>query len=79
MKILAVKVPSELDSRLSGLASSRGSSKSAVVRQLLSEALSKNSGDSDGSFLEQARDLCGCVDGPADLSCNPAHLKGYGQ
>lgn len=30
------------------------------------------------SVLEAAGDLTGCVEGPTDLSTNPAYLRGYG-
>jgi hypothetical protein len=31
------------------------------------------------SFLSLAGDLAGCVEGPADLSSNPEHLRGFGK
>jgi hypothetical protein len=31
------------------------------------------------SFLSLAGDLAGCVEGPADLSSNPEHLRGFGR
>jgi len=31
------------------------------------------------SFLSLAEDLAGCVEGPADLSSNPEHLRDFGR
>lgn len=31
------------------------------------------------SFLSLAGDFAGCVEGPADLSSNPEHLRGFGK
>lgn len=31
------------------------------------------------SFLSLAEDLAGCVEGPADLSTNPEHLRDFGR
>lgn len=31
------------------------------------------------SFLSLAEDLAGCVEGPADLSSSPEHLRGFGR
>ena len=31
------------------------------------------------SFLEAAHEFIGCVEGPGDLSTNPAYMEGYGQ
>lgn len=31
------------------------------------------------SFLEAAHEFIGCVEGPGDLSTNPAYMEGYGE
>ncbi len=53
--------------------------KSVVMREALKPYLDREDQASPESFLESARDLCGSVDGPADLSTNPNYLDGYGQ
>jgi hypothetical protein len=30
------------------------------------------------SFLELAKEFCGCVEGPEDLSTNPEYMEDYG-
>jgi hypothetical protein len=55
--------------------------------QVLTEALStyrphtETNGKNAESFAEAAArlGLVGCVEGPADLSTNPAHMEGFGQ
>ena len=79
MKVLTLKVPMELDARLTGMAARRGASKSKLVRDILSRALSQDDSSDQDSFLVQASDLCGCVAGPKDLSSNSAHLRGFGR
>ena len=54
-------------------------SKSVVIREALEAYLAREEEADPSSFLESARDLCGSVDGPADLSTNPKHHDGYGQ
>ena len=78
MKLLSLKVPDALDHRLAHVASCRKSSKSEVVREALNAFLAETGGDQAGSALTLAKDLAGCVTGPADLSVNPAHLKQFG-
>lgn len=55
-------------------AATRGCSQAAVVRELIEDHLGRLT---RSSLYDQARDLCGCVDGPKDLSIRK--LKGYGR
>lgn len=79
MKLLSLKLPDTLDHRLTHAASCRKSSKSEVVREALNAFLAEFGGEQAGSALTLAKDLAGCVAGPADLSVNPSHLKQFGR
>lgn len=79
MKTIALKVPESLLTRIELAAKQRGETRSALIRHAL-EAFSADKGKPQaGSCLDLARDLCGCIKGPVDLSANPRHMKGYGQ
>jgi len=78
MKIVTLKLPEPVDRELQALAERRGTSKSALVREALDGYLARAVPAESGSFLDQARDLAGCVEGPEDLSANERHLEGYG-
>jgi predicted DNA-binding protein len=78
VKTLCLKLPEEVAARLAALARKRGQSKSAVVRAILDQYLVRGEA-AEGSCLELAADLAGCVEGPRDLSSNPKHMRGFGQ
>jgi predicted DNA-binding protein len=73
-KTLSIKVPAQLSARLSNLARRRRVPVSVVVREALEQIGEANT----GSFGELAKEFCGRLSGPADLSTNVEHLKGYG-
>jgi len=79
MKTFSIKLPEALAARVAAVAVRRGASKSAVIRGALENAFVNGSGRKAGSFFDLAKDLAGCVAGPADLSHNPRHLRGYGR
>jgi predicted transcriptional regulator len=79
MTTLTLKIPETMDGELGALAHRQGMSKSALVRKAVSALLSREHKPRKGSFLTQAEDLAGCVEGPEDLSCHERHLDGYGQ
>ena len=79
MKTRSLKLPRQLDQSLTDRAKRGNVSRSTVVREALAEYLVQHRPPSEASFLERARDLAGCADGPADLSTNPVHLAGYGR
>lgn len=80
MKVLSLKLPEQLDRKLSAVIKRRRARKSDVVREALERYLEESREIRKGSFLDLARDLVGCVkDAPADLSSNPKHLGGYGR
>ncbi len=82
MRTLSMKVPETLDRDLAELATRRGVSKSALIRDAMAELVTRE-GSSErppaDSFLALAEDLAGCVEGPEDLSTNEDYLDGYGR
>lgn len=77
MTTISLKVPEALDFRLAQIAGKRGSSKSEVIRDALERMVTAKS-TRKCSCLSMASDLIGCVEGPADLSHNKKHMKGFG-
>ncbi len=79
MKTISIKLPDDLLAKMQCAARKRGETQSAVLREALKEFLSNEKNQNTGSCLDYARDLAGCVQGPPDLSTNPAHMARYGQ
>jgi hypothetical protein len=80
MKTISLKVPETLDEELGRRATSRGVSKSDLVREAVAAYLVDDTPPPATGFLSAAGDLVGCIDGgPKDLSYNPEHLAGYGK
>lgn len=79
MKTLSLKVPESLDRRLSRLVVSTGMSKSDAIRAALEAYLDTAGTAANGSVLDLAGDLAGCVKGPGDLSVNPRYMRNYGK
>ena len=79
MRTITLKLPDGLAARVSAAVRRRGVSTSALVREALEDRLCSEKRDRAGSCLNLAGDLAGIVDGPADLSSNGRHLKGYGR
>ena len=77
MRILSLKLPDALFAKLTTIAQVRGESRSALVREAI-RAMIDGTG-SEGSCLDLARDLVGCMEGPPDLSISEDHMRGYGQ
>jgi len=73
MRISSFKLPEDLDEALNGLAHTRGTSRSAIVREAL-ESLIKGKRRSVTSL---AGKLVGSVEGPADLATNRKHMSRY--
>lgn len=78
MTTVSLKMPEALEQKLARVAQRRGSSKSDVMREALERFLDTSASHPD-SCLDLASDLIGCVEGPADLSHNKAHLEGFGK
>jgi len=79
MKTLAVDLPDDLAHELSAQAEARGTTESAILRQVVGDYIARTPPPREGSFLELAGDLIGCVEGPGDLSFNKKHLDDYGR
>ena len=79
MKTLCLRLPDAVAVRLAAAARKRSQSKSAVARAILDECLAKGESAAEGSCLDVAADLAGCVTGPRDLSTSERQLRGYGE
>ncbi len=79
MKTLSLKLDDALYARVLAVAKRRGTTQSDVVRDAILARLEPRLGTVVGSALDLAKDLAGCVTGPADLSTNKAHLRGFGR
>jgi Arc/MetJ-type ribon-helix-helix transcriptional regulator len=79
MKTLTVKVPEDLDLKLTAVAAKRRESKSALIRAALDHIVKSSESNTPNSCLDLAKDLIGSVEGPSDLSYNSKHLRGYGR
>ena len=79
MVSISLKVPQALDRKLSVAARQRRKTKSALVREALERFLDRGGAALEGSCLDLASDLVGCVEGPGDLSTNESHLRDYGR
>ena len=79
MRTVTLKLPAALALRLKQTVARRGTTQSKIIRDALEAHLGASSGKGQ-SCLDLARDLAGSVrGGPADLSSNKRHLKGYGR
>jgi metal-responsive CopG/Arc/MetJ family transcriptional regulator len=79
MKTISVKIPEDLDLKLTAVAAKRDESKSALIRAALDHLVKSSEAITPNSCLDLAKDLIGSVEGPSDLSYNSRHLKGYGR
>jgi len=74
METVALKMDRRHVELLKQHAQARGASQAAIVRELIDRHLG---GNAKASLHEQARDLCGSLSGPKNLSTRK--LKGYGR
>ncbi|MDF0642691.1 MAG: ribbon-helix-helix domain-containing protein [Nitrospira sp.] len=79
MKTLSLKLDDALYARVLAAAKQRGTTQSDVVRDAILARLAPRRGAVVGSALDLAKDLAGCVTGPADLSTDKTHLRGFGR
>jgi len=79
MKTVSIKLPEDLLTKVQYAARKRGETMSAVIRESLEECLSGKKDPGRGSCFDLARDLSGRVQGPPDLSTNPAYMDRYGK
>ena len=79
MKTVSVQLSEALEAQLTALIRQRRTSKAAVVRAALEAYLTREGTQADASVLDVVQDLCGCVEGPVDLSTRRDAWDGYGQ
>lgn len=80
MQTISLKLSDAVAKKLSVVTHKKGVSKSELLRNIIDDYLSdKSSKKNKASFLELAEDLCGCVNGPSDLSVNPEYFEDFGK
>ena len=79
MKTLSLKLPESLLEKLDSTARKRGESRSALLREAIETVIEGEKHISEGSCLDLAKDLAGCVNAPEDLSFNKSWMDGYGR
>lgn len=75
MKTISVKLPEPLLELLSRRAIELGRPRSELVRDALQRSLENRGASCHDAFA----DVCGVLDGPADLSTDPKHFAGFGE
>jgi predicted transcriptional regulator len=76
MSSTSIKLPADLDRRVTEMAKKRHVTRAKVLREAL-DALAKEGEKPTVASL--AADLIGSIDGPADLATNPKYMTGYGR
>ena len=79
MARLTLDLPDDLRARLRSSATRRGVSETDLIQEAVQAYLGGETPPTPGSCLALVQDLCGSLDGPADLSTNPTHMEGYGR
>jgi predicted transcriptional regulator len=79
MKAISIKLPDPLFHDLALRAKNSASSQSEIIRAALAAYLQREGATSSASCADRARRWTGMLDGPADLSTNPAHLRDFGK
>lgn len=82
MKTISLKLTAALNAQLDRAARQGKQSKSEIVRAALVQFLNGAhlpQSKRGLSALDLAGDLAGSVDGPGDLSTNPAYMEGFGR
>jgi metal-responsive CopG/Arc/MetJ family transcriptional regulator len=77
---ITVRIPETLTARLRNHSRAKGTSESELVREALESYLDKASEGRSAYELAEAAGVIGFVsDGPADLSTNSSHFRGFGR
>ena len=79
MKAISIKLPDPLFHDLAQRAKTSASSQSEIIRVALAAYLHSDARAPAASCAERASRWTGMVQGPADLSTNPDHLRGFGE
>lgn len=73
--VLTIRLDDDLLRSVDAAAARAQVSRSGLIREILRTSLQRRS----ASAYEALAPFAGIVDGPADLSTNPRHLKGMGR
>jgi predicted transcriptional regulator len=79
MKAISIKLPDPLFHDLAQAALARASSQSEIMRNALTAYLKQDAKPPVASCMDRASRWAGIMQGPADLSTNPDHLRGFGE
>ncbi len=80
MQTISLKLSDAMAKKLDIATHKIGISKSELLRSLIEDYLANKKGKkSPVSFLDLAEDICGCLNGPTDLSTNPKHFEDFGK
>jgi hypothetical protein len=80
MKTVTCKLPEKLDAELETTARAEGVSKSEFIRGAVEEKVKRTRrGKKAPRAYDLAKDLCGSLRGPGDLSTNPKYMEGFGE
>jgi len=82
MTTLSIELPEPLAARLEAIAREQNLTRAEVAREAITAYLTAESvenGMRPQTFFEAAKDLIGSLEGPGDLSTNPAHMEGFGE
>ncbi|MDE2928240.1 MAG: ribbon-helix-helix domain-containing protein [Acidobacteriota bacterium] len=79
MNTVSLKMPDPLAAAITETARQKGVSKSALIREALTEYLGRLETEQPGSALSRVADLLGILSGPEDLSVNKDYLEGFGR
>lgn len=75
---MTLKIPPEMDAKLSAEARRRRVSKPQIAREMLEAGLEKTPARRV-SLHDRLRHVCGIARGPKDLATNPKYLEGLGE
>jgi len=82
MTTLSIEIPEFLAARLEAIAQGRNVSRENVVQEAITAYLVDDLEKPEArprSFFEAAGDIIGSLEGPGDLTTNPAHMEGFGE
>ena len=77
MKTISLKLPDEIDAKLTATAKRAGKTRSQITREALDAFLEGTSRKTRISCLDLVKDLVGSVKGPGELASNIKYLSGY--
>ena len=79
MTTITLKMPEALAARVAAATGRKRGGRSAWIRHAVEAYLESGSRVRPGSCRDLAGDVIGRVEGPADLSGNKKHLRGFGR